>query len=242
MGNYCGDAKNEPKYPTNIEEKAKKDIDIFFEKYFPIQNRIKTGKKKDEKRKVNISIEFNDILKYMEVYENQLYFIAQLSQARVGKKRIRGDVFYYLEQIFSLIVKLLNENNNRNKDFGIVKDIFILSDTFFYENTKKEKIYLKEKLLKKNIFQSIEFWKKYSESIIDKAIDDSIKKYKIKPDDETINKLRDNNAYSKLMDIIFQLKNFGFEKSLIEEVIDKLIKKYGISEKNKIFLNSFINQ
>ena len=211
-------------------------------KYFPIQNKIKADNKKGEKRNVNISIEFNDILKYMEVYENQLYFIAQLSQARVAKKRIRGDVFYYLEQIFSLIVKLLNENNNRNKDFGIVKDIFILSDTFFYENTKKEKIYLKEKLLKKNIFQSIEFWKKYSESIIDKAIDDSIKKYKIKPDDETINKLRENNAYSKLMDIIFQLKNFGFEKSLIEEVIDKLIKIYGISEKNKIFLNSFINQ
>ena len=140
MGNYCGDAKNEPKYPTNIEEKAKDEIDKFFKIYF-----TKTNK---EEKDDNISI--NDLLKYMKVFENQLYFTVQLSQARAVKKNIPKDVFNYLEQIFSLIVKLLNENNNRKENFRILQYILILSDTFFYENTKKEKIYLKENLLKKN--------------------------------------------------------------------------------------------
>ena len=140
MGNYYGNAKKEPKYHTNIEEKAKDEIDKFFKIYF-----TKTNK---EEKDDNISI--NDLLKYMKVFENQLYFTVQLSQARAVKKNIPKDVFNYLEQIFSLIVKLLNENNNRKENFRILQYILILSDTFFYENTKKEKIYLKENLLKKN--------------------------------------------------------------------------------------------
>ena len=243
MGNYCGDAKNEPKYPTNIEEKAKIAIDIFFEKYFPIQNKIKTGNKKGEKRKVNKSKEFKGVFKYMEVKKNQEYFLFKLDQYRAFTQKISEEAFNYSEKIFSLIMDSLTENNKiNNEDLGIFQKIIVLSETFFYEKTKKEKIFLHEKLKDKQIFHDIEFWKKYSEYIINKEIDDSIKKHKIKPDDEErINIFRVNSAYSKLIDIIFQLKTFGFEKNQIIEYIDESIKKYGLKD-YKIILDNMINQ
>ena len=242
MGNYCGDAKNEPKYPTNIEEKAKIAIDIFFEKYFPIQNKIKTGNKKGEKRKVNKSKEFKGVFKYMEVKKNQEYFLFKLDQYRAFTQKISEEAFNYSEKIFSLIMDSLTKNNKiNNEDLGILQKIIILSETFFYEINENNPIYLYEKFKDKKIFNDIEFWKKYSEYIIKKEIDDSIKKYKIKPDDETINKLRVNNAYSKLIDIIFQLKTFGFEKNQIEETIDESIEKYGLRD-YEIILDNMINQ
>ena len=242
MGGCYGDAKNEPKYSTNISKKAKKVIDIFFEKYFPIQNKIKADNKKGEKRNVNISIEFNDFLKYMKVKKNQEYFLVKLDQYRAFTQKISEEAFNYSEKIFSLIMDSLTKNNKiNNEDLGILQKIIILSETFFYEINENNPIYLYEKFKDKKIFNDIQFWKKYSEYIIKKEIDDSIKKYKIKPDDETINKLRVNNAYSKLIDIIFQLKTFGFEKNQIEETIDESIEKYGLRD-YKIILDNMINQ
>ena len=82
----------------------------------------------------------------------------------------------------------------------------------------------------------------FGKNIQNKEIDDSIKKHKIKPDDEErINIFRVNSAYSKLIDIIFQLKTFGFEKNQIIEYIDESIKKYGLKD-YKIILDNMINQ
>ena len=58
---------------------------------------------------------------------------------------------------------------------------------------------------------------------------------------EDAEQLRVNNAYSKLIDIIFQLKTFGFEKNQIEETIDESIEKYGLRD-YKIILDNMLNQ
>ena len=234
MGLCCnGEAKNEPKYPTNISKKAKDKIDKFFKIIQKIQ------KEGGGKGKVYISEKkFEKFLKYMEVYENQSYFLSKLTKYRTDEQNISEEAFNYLEKIFSFIVGSLSEKYIGDEDLGIFENIIILSETFYYKITENHKIYLKEKLKGKPIFNDIEFWKKYSPYVIEKEIHKLIEDNK---EDKGKN-YREIGAFSKLIDIITNMKDFVSEKNQIKETIDELIKKYDISEQNQNILNMVLNE
>ena len=245
MGLCCNrEPKKEPKYPSNIENKAEIEIDRFFEKYFPIQNKTKKGKKIKKGKKMSEK-KFNIFLEYMEVKKNQEYFLGKLTDYRTVGYNISLDAFNYLEKIFSFIVDSLTRNNISNdisnENLGIFRNLIILSQTF-YKITENEKIYLHEKLKDKEIFHVIEFWKKYSEYIIKQEIEKLIKNEETNQEGEKLDKLREKGAFSQLLDIIKNMKDFEFEKNQIKETIAEYIKQYNISEEYQLALNSIINQ
>ena len=237
MGLCCNrEAKNEPKYSTNISKKAKDKIDKFFKIIQKIQ------KEGGGKGKVYISEKkFEKFLKYMEVYENQEYFLLKLNNYRVVTKNISEEAFNYIEKIFSFIVNYLTGKNINNENFGVFRSVIILSQTFVYKITENEKIFLQDKLKVKQIFGGIEFWKKYSGYLINQEVDKLIKNEETNQEGEKLDKLRERGAFSQLLDVIKNMKDFGFPKNQIKETIAQYFDQYKISQENQLTLNSYVD-
>ena len=81
----------------------------------------------------------------MEDHQNQLYFLIKMHNVRGIYKEIPKEVFQYLKQIFSFILDLFNIDNISDEELQIVREIIILSETFYktkYIIIKKKKIYI----------------------------------------------------------------------------------------------------
>ena len=138
---------------------------------------------------------------------------------------------------------LFNRDNISNEELQIVREIIILSQTFYYEYKgiiKNKIIYLYEKLKSKKIFQSNEFWKKYLEYLINAEINKKNKEQNIKLTEEQIQNLITNFAYSPMVNIVLNMKKIGLKKSQIKIFIHDSFEKYNIPEKHKKMVNSVI--
>ena len=138
---------------------------------------------------------------------------------------------------------LFNRDNISNEELQIVREIIILSQTFYYEYRgiiKNKIIYLYEKLKSKKIFQSNEFWKKYLEYHINEEINKKNKEQNNKLTEEQIQNLITNFAYSPMVSIVLNMKKIGLKKSQIKIFIHDSFEKYNIPENYKKMVNSVI--
>ena len=138
---------------------------------------------------------------------------------------------------------LFNLDNINNEELQIVREVIILSQTFYYEYRgiiKNKIIYLYEKLKSKKIFQSNEFWKKYLEYNINEEINKKNKEQNNKLTEEEIQNLITNFAYSPMVSIVLNMKKIGLKKSQIKIFINDSFEKYNIPENYKKMVNSVI--
>ena len=230
----CGYGKSEEntKYPTKNEivNDPKLEIDRIFNILFYNQNKKITEE------------EFNNFLECMNDYENQLYFLIKISQARTITKEIPEEVLQYLERIFSFILDLFNIHNISNKEFGILSLIISLSKTFYYVKgiITKKRIYPYEKLTSKEIFQKKGFWKEFLEYLINEERKKKIEELNNKLTKKQIKYLEADIAFTPMLVIILYMKNFGFKENEIEILINDSFKKYNISEELKDTVNLYI--
>ena len=235
MGKSCYEKSEENiKYPTRNEIviNPKLEIDRIFNILFSNQNKKITKE------------ELHNFLEYMKDYNNQLYFLNKINQVRTTSYEIPEEVFQYLKKIFSFILDLFNIHNISNEEIGIVSYIIILSQTYYYFNKgiiKSKKIYLSEKLKSKNVFKNDEFWEKFLEYLINEEINKQKKVENIDFTEEQIQKLKAKLAFGQMLSVILKMKNFGFKKRKIRNIIHDSSEKYNISEEHKDTVNSYID-
>ena len=225
MGKSCYEKSEENiKYPTNneISDEINRIFGILFSK----------------KNKKITKEEFNNFLKYMKDYKNQLYFLEKMNKDR-SFGRVQKDKFQYLEKIFAFIFNLFNLDNFSKEQLKIVQLILILSKTFYYDKgiIKTKKIYLIENLKSQTILKKIKFWRGLLEFIIKEDINNAKKN-----ENFDLEVLKTNTAYGKMLYVISEMVEIGLEKEEIEIFIQDSFEKYTIPEPLQNIVNSVFEE
>ena len=136
--------------------------------------------------------------------------------------------------------KLINMAN-KNEINEYVKNCVILSQTYFYEDENKNKIYLFEKIKSNKILNNTHFWRNFIDDMLksefqrfDKSY--SYPKYEIEKGENIPPKVKqklNEIVFSQLLSFITNLIDFDIDKRVILKIAEEFIHKYNyISESN----------
>ena len=240
MGNCCDrKSKEKTKYPTrNAKDKINRIFNILF-------SFLKNKNQDVEEIECFIpNKEYEDFLECMEYYENQLYFLNKITKVSgTIKLGLPKDVFDYLDEIFSIISKSIygNLDDMNNIKFQIVGKIIDLSNTFYYNDFPRRKRLIKN-LRNMFVFRDYTFWRKYLEYLINEEIKKQTKKQIDKLTEEEEQNLKTKFAYIPMASIALIMREFKFDKNSLKHFMDEFIEKYKISEENKNYVYSCMEE
>ena len=240
MGNCCDrKSKEKTKYPTrNAKDKINRIFNILF-------SFLKNKNQDVEEIECFIpKKEYEDFLECMEYYENQLYFLNKITKVSgTIKLGLPKDVFDYLDEIFSRISKSIygNLDDMNNIKFQIVGKIIDLSNTFYYNDFPRRKHLIKN-LRNMFVFRDYTFWRKYLEYLINEEIKKQTKKQIDKLTEEEEQNLKTKFAYIPMANIALIMREFKFDKNSLKHFMDEFIEKYKISEENKNYVYSCMEE
>ncbi len=183
---------------------------------------IFTGTKPENRAK-----ERKKILSLFDKQECRRHFLTYLNYKRAeGKFQIKKASFVTLGDIMKHLVKIIE----KEKDFETLRYCLILSQTFFFVNTKGEKFYVIRYFDKHPLFQTKEFWDFYFSMAIEEAIEKL--KSQEKPGDKEEDKERQKNnmIFSKILSTSHNMMEFMIPKEKITEYIKSFSEKYKISQ------------
>ena len=245
-------------YPTNIlftDCKNKKQFEVYFKsvdiikkyvnkkifpdyKYDDELNNFKMSElirklfsNKSEEINTNLKDTFNDLIENPSLY-NTLFII-------LSKLRTNG-TFSQSKALISLLGEGFEKvliNSKKNKLYENAKNIIILSQTYYYEDEKKEKIYIFEFIKNNKWLKTAKFWRNF----INYMLDNDLKRF------DKINE-KDNFklgevVFSNLLTFASNMKSFEIDKRIIIKILDELFDKYNyVSEQNKQIIYQMIIQ
>ena len=245
-------------YPTNIlftDCKNKKQFEVYFKsvdiikkyvnkkifpdyKYDDELNNFKMSElirklfsNKSEEINSNLKDTFNDLIENPSLY-NTLFII-------LSKLRTNG-TFSQSKALISLLGEGFEKvliNSKKNKLYENAKNIIILSQTYYYEDEKKEKIYIFEFIKNNKWLKTAKFWRNF----INYMLDNDLKRF------DKINE-KDNFklgevVFSNLLTFASNMKSFEIDKRIIIKILDELFDKYNyVSEQNKQIIYQMIIQ
>ena len=173
--------------------------------------------------------------------DNQRLFINELNRIRAEGKYKRN------KQIINFISKTLNyiiDNLPINNKYEMAKNCIILSQTFFYENEKKEKKYIYEIIRNNKIFQNEEFWVNYTNLLVTKEFlkfqNFELKKnldidiFEKKNITENISNIIEELLFAQLLTTVNNMIEFKNDKKKIVKIVDAFIHKYDYMKQEKI--------
>ena len=245
-------------YPTNIlftDCKNKKQFEVYFKsvdiikkyvnkkifpdyKYEDELNNFKMSEliqklfsNKSEEINSNLKDTFDDLIENPSLY-NTLFII-------LSKLRTNG-TFSQSKALISLLGEGFEKvliNSKKNKLYENAKNIIILSQTYYYEDEKKEKIYIFEFIKNNKWLKTAKFWRNF----INYMLDNDLKRF------DKINE-KDNFklgevVFSNLLTFASNMKSFEIDKRIIIKILDELFDKYNyVSEQNKQIIYQMIIQ
>ena len=245
-------------YPTNIlftDCKNKKQFEVYFKSVNIIKNYVnkkifpdykyddelnnfkmselirKLFSNKSEEINTNLKDTFNDLIENPSLY-NTLFII-------LSKLRTNG-TFSQSKALISLLGEGFEKvliNSKKNKLYENAKNIIILSQTYYYEDEKKEKIYIFEFIKNNKWLKTAKFWRNF----INYMLDNDLKRF------DKINE-KDNFklgevVFSNLLTFASNMKSFEIDKRIIIKILDELFDKYNyVSEQNKQIIYQMIIQ
>ena len=181
--------------------------------------------------------EFFELIKNNE--ENQRLFLSELNRLRInGNHKRNKDNINLIGSILNIILDSLSVNEN----FETTKNCIILSQTFYYENDKKEKIYVYELIKNNKNVHNEGFWKYF----IDILISTEFLKLQKNYEKQNINIFMKNNISKKMSDKIEELLfaqiapsinnmiEFNIDKYIIVKIFEEIIIKYDYLGQDKI--------
>lgn len=211
------------------------------------------SKKKNLKELLQIILSKNDNINFTEENKKKLlefiseewgknYFLYFLSKVRVtGNFRRTEELVKYLAEIFKKILFYAE----KNLDYEAVKNCIILSQTYYYIDKNKLKIYLVDLISENKWLKTPDFWR----NIIDIMIKEDIEKQKhINQDNPKINgkignEYITNIVFGKVISYINNMKDFKLEKKTIVKIVDEFVEKYNIKkELSKSIYDSIGNE
>ena len=245
-------------YPTKIELndcKYKKEFEIYFEsiniikkyvdrKIFPDYNydiELKNFKMNElikdlfsnKREEINQSIKdtFLDLLEEPSVYHTFFVILSKLrSNGSFSQPKSLIDL---LGQGFEIILS----KSKKNKLYDNVKNCIILSQTYYYEDDKKEKIYIFESIKNNKWLKTPKFWRNFILYLTEKDLG----RFDLKKEKD-FQKLGEV-VFSNLLTFASNMKNFEIDKRIIVKIIDEFLEKYNyMSENNKKLIYEMIIQ
>ena len=245
-------------YPTKIELndcKNKKEFEIYFEsiniikkyvdrKIFPDYNydiELKNFKMNElikdlfsnKREEINQSIKdtFLDLLEEPSVYHTFFVILSKLrSNGSFSQPKSLIDL---LGQGFEIILS----KSKKNKLYDNVKNCIILSQTYYYEDDKKEKIYIFEAIKNNKWLKTPKFWRNFILYLTEKDLG----RFDLKKEKD-FQKLGEV-VFSNLLTFTSNMKNFEIDKRIIVKIMDEFLEKYNyVSEANKKVIYEMIIQ
>jgi hypothetical protein len=137
---------------------------------------------------------------------------------------------------------ILLEYAAKNKLYDNVKNCIILSQTYYYNDENKNKIYIFEYIKNNKWIKSASFWRSFIKDMIKNEF---IRFEKVFPDanfsvENNINinkKIREKLnevVFSQLLTYVNNMKDFCLDKRVIIKITDEFITKYNYLSKNNI--------
>ena len=235
-------------FRKNLDDKIYPNISIEKEKERNKEREKIYNLIKGEKN--NISAEDKNelytLLKKDDYY--QKLFLSILNKVRIdGKFKKDKELITMIGDVFNIII----DTSEIKKDYEAVKHCIILAQTFYYEDDKKQKVYILELIKNSKWLHDTDFWRNYVDLLIIKEFI----KYQNIHKEKDLNIFMKNNisdksqnkmgeiVFSQLMPSINNMLELNIDKKIIARVCEEFINKYNYLNKNNIdILYSFISQ
>ena len=196
----------------------------------------KKNKNKNNNNNNNIgptNEEIEELNKLLDIHHNRVVFLQRLSEYRnKGKFELNQKTFDLLCKLFNTIVNTVK----RDKDFHSVKNVIILSQTYYIKTDKKKgKKYLQKNIQDNEIFKSKKFWEEFLEFSINREIvtcvNNDVKNGNILKENrrEAEDKMS-NIAFSQILPFADNMIEFGVDKNTIQEVVFPKMTLYKMSK------------
>lgn len=191
------------------------------------------------------------LLEYIENKNCRLELLKYLNVIRAkGNFLINKPAFKEFGKIVLHIVDLVS----KDKDFESMRYCIIISQTYFFMNKKKQKIYLSRYIDNHELFKSTEFWEFYLSDSIFLEVEKIEKANKAKEESEVNNKEDDeelseiekkksynNVIFSKILSIAHNMMEFQVEKKLIKTLIHAFCSQYDVPQESEDEINQVID-
>ena len=241
LDNITNNEKDKPKKRLNIEQ-ALHILQTFRNNDLLLNNDDKT-KEKEEYKKQEISdivdILFNNTFLYNDTHKQkiinllndkiyQLYFLKLLNKYRTkGKFVLKKTALKNLGYLF----QYLNELIVKNVDITLFKLLFIMSLTFYYQDSETYKRYYLLKFIENHQnFKKKEFWASYLSGLINLDLESNNKE----ENRQDINFI----FFSNVRSVAKSMSDFHLGKEFIDEFLEEITKsKYNLKEEQKIQIN-----
>jgi len=201
--------------------------------------------KKNNSKNIGPTNEDIEVLnKLLDIHHNRVVFLQKLSEYRnIGKFELNQKTFDILSKLFNTIVNTVK----RDKDYHSVKNVIILSQTYFVKTDNKNgKKYLQKIIQDNEIFKSKNFWEEFLEFSINREIitcvNNDVKSGNILKENkkETEDKMT-NIAFAQLLPYADNMSEFGVDKKTIQEVVFPKMTQYKMSNELIETIKSVIN-
>ena len=186
----------------------------------------------------------DDIMNKIKEFTNDpathMNFILVLNKIRCNGNFQKSE--YIIKNLGDIFNKILN-TAEKNNDYDTAQNCLILSQTFYFQNSNNEKIYVKEYIKNNEWLKTPDFWK----LMIEKKIDEELNKFK-NGFEVMLENEKDNRLKSKFSTLVFShILTFGKnmvmfikEKEVIKQVLNELIKKHSLNEEQAEFIFNIV--
>ena len=196
--------------------------------------KLELNKKINKILNLNEKITDKDYDELIEILKNDLgqtLFLISLSKLRSNGIYEKDKKYIELiGNVLNYILVIAEKENNYEK----AKNCIILSQTFYYSDINKEKIYILFYIKDNKWLKGPKFWREFIAMMLTKEFDKANKSNKSKKINEII--------LTIMLPLINNMIEFDLDKRIIIKIVDEFIDEYKISdEKTKTTLFTIIN-
>lgn len=237
-------------------------VDLLTKNKFILSNRDEKIKKNEISKKIIkeiIQYILKDIDKFEEDKKNKLYnmfeddkeniliFLKILNDNRSKDSNITNkESFSILGDAFEFITKIVL--NEKEIDTEILKLVFILSTTYFYDDkdNEKNKAYLFTYIEKFEEFKKKEFWERYFYDSLNFEVNNLLIVGRRKKTEDEIKKERNDkiktSLFSNLLMIVQNMMDFHLDKNFINEFVSKINNKNHLQEEELLQIQMYLTE
>ena len=189
--------------------------------------------------------EIQELINLLDKHHNRVLFLQCLSTFRAkGRYDLPLHIYDLIYKLFCTIIDLVE----RDKDYHCGKNVIILSQTYYLDETSgSKKRYLQEEIKKDKLFTNYDFWKEYLEFSIEKEIIRSVKSDTkngtlIKENQKESDDMYANIVFAQLVPIADNMIEFGLDRKKIKEIIKPIIKHYNMNEQSITIIDDVLHK
>ena len=187
---------------------------------------ILEGKEMFDGMKTSIDILHEKLYDSIPKKEYHLHFLMYLNYKRAeGKFRLTKKSFFHLGSIMKNILNAIKGNADNCET---LRYCLILSQTYYFLNAKKEKVYCIRYFEDMEVFKEKEFWKFFFEENINQEIEKANSMSGMQTKDK--NMQLQNIVFSKILSFVHNMFELRIGKDLVKDIVSIYCEKYQLEE------------